>query len=281
MDDWIQGVIASYMEESGYKIKLNTRTARLLSNLLTPGEEIVMEVRQSYLHDIAPDNIVTTNKRIIIARPSFWGLYYGHNILRSSTFSIVPYKNIVTVAMTKGKIFSTVNMRISGFISAASATGAYEGEVRGVPNADAAMFTNFVQRVIERRDEMMNEAPPAKPSAQVQQHEASENAMMLGKAKQHVRDNNKKFIWLGVEQRGQIMDLLGVAHDEIIKLDVGHMPHMERSELEQLEGDVFVSYGDSTSRHAVTYLKEHSNINTYFLEGGISRIAHEKLDRLS
>jgi hypothetical protein len=38
---------------------------------MTEGEETIMEARQSYFRSLSPDRVILTNKRIIIARPSF------------------------------------------------------------------------------------------------------------------------------------------------------------------------------------------------------------------
>jgi hypothetical protein len=130
----------------------NPRCLKLFAHILTNDERTVMEIRQSYLQSVSPDRVVVTNKRVIIVRPSFWGLWAGHNIISPTEISLVPYKNIISVVMSRGRILSTIHMRIHGFTDATSAIR-NEGVIMGVSIGDAIKLTNYLEEIIEAREE--------------------------------------------------------------------------------------------------------------------------------
>ena len=128
------------------------RCKKLFAHMLTDDEWTIMEVRQSYLASISPDRIIATSKRVIIVRPSFWGLWGGHNVISPTELSMVPYKNIISVVMSRGKIFSTIHMRIHGFTDASSAMR-NEGMIEGIRHEDAVKLTNYLEGIIEARED--------------------------------------------------------------------------------------------------------------------------------
>ncbi len=150
---------AERLRRSGaYKVHLHgERCTRMLGDVMTEGEETLMEVRQSYFRSLSPDRVVLTNKRIIIARPSFWGLYLGFNLFTATDISIVPYHHVISIVVTKGKWFSSLHMRIHGFTDAmTSAAISQEGEIDGLKIISATRLALFVQDVIEGIEEDHN-----------------------------------------------------------------------------------------------------------------------------
>lgn len=130
----------------------NTRCLRLFAHVLAPDEKTVMEIRQSYMQSLAPDRVVVTNKRVIVVRPSFWGLWAGHNVMSPTEISLVPYKNIISVVMSRGRILCSIHMRIHGFTDATSAIR-NEGVIEGIRVKDAVMLINYLESIIESREE--------------------------------------------------------------------------------------------------------------------------------
>ncbi len=128
------------------------RCMKLFSHVLNDDEWTVMEVRQSYLATISPDRVIVTNKRLIVIRPSFWGLWGGHNIMSPTELSMVPYKNIISVVMSRGKILSTIRMRIHGFTDTSTAMR-NEGTIEGVRHEDAVKLTNYLEDIVEAKEE--------------------------------------------------------------------------------------------------------------------------------
>jgi len=68
---------------------------------------------------------------------------------------IVAYKNIMGVAMEKGKILATVRLRILGYVENTAQTR-YEWDINGLRVADALKATNTIGRVAEGRSEAQN-----------------------------------------------------------------------------------------------------------------------------
>ncbi len=150
------------------------RCRRTLGDVMTEGEETIMEVRQSYFRSLSPDRVILTNKRIIIARPSFWGLYFGFNLFTATDISIVPYHHVISIVVTKGKWFSSLHMRIHGFSDASTSMALnQEGEIDGLKIRSATRLALFVQDVIEGIEED-HTTRAVTAAAPVQQHRESE-----------------------------------------------------------------------------------------------------------
>ena len=84
------------------------RITEEINTVISPSETIVLVLRQSLLHSIAPDAAVVTDRRVILIHHSFWGLYLNFNLIKQTEMDIVPFKNIMSVAMIKGKILASV-----------------------------------------------------------------------------------------------------------------------------------------------------------------------------
>ncbi len=140
---------ARLKEEKDYKPHVHSdKCLSLFGDSLEKNEVTLLEIKQSILAGIAPDRVVATDKRIIMVRPSFWKLYAGHTIASPTEVSYVPYHNLISVITTKGRIFATVHMRIHGFADE-SREMKKEGQINGVPIAEATRFTRFLEDIIE------------------------------------------------------------------------------------------------------------------------------------
>ncbi len=255
------------------------RCLREISRVLSPDEETIMEIRQSHFRNITPERIVATNKRLIIVRPSFFGHYFGFDLFHHTGVSFVPYKQLVSIVMSKGKFLSTINMRIHGFTDVNS-TLRNEGEVEGVRTNLATKFTVFLEDIIEARDEEEEYAHQSAADAREDDNH-TQKSINIENAKEVVHKFDKRFVWLGIEPVMEAAATLNVSKEKIIQLDMSGLTAMPSEELQKYEGYVFVCYDGTFSDHVVRYLKREHNVDAYSLENGILHVARKSLERFA
>ncbi|MDE1851179.1 MAG: PH domain-containing protein [Candidatus Micrarchaeota archaeon] len=124
------------------------RTLEEVRQVLDANEHILLILRQSYLSSISPDSVVVTDARVILVHHSFWGLYTKMNVFSPTRMSIVPYKNIISVMMTKGRLLATVTMRLHGHAEDIS-EGGYEWKLNGIRISGATKLTGEVGRIVQ------------------------------------------------------------------------------------------------------------------------------------
>ncbi|MDE1823090.1 MAG: PH domain-containing protein [Candidatus Micrarchaeota archaeon] len=255
------------------------RCLRLIGHVLAHDEKTIIEVKQSYLNSISPDRIIATNKRIIIVRPSFWGLYIGRNLLSPTEFSMVPYKNVISVVVSKGKFLSTINMRIHGFTDASAAIR-NEGVVNGIRTRQAEKFMDFIEEIVNtRRDYGANGAKADGESAAMRidakEHAYAHSGIGIDEARRLVASSGKKMVWLGLEPLEYVAYLLGVSQENLTKRDPKEIMELEGERLKEFEGCIFVAYSDAVSEHVINELKENG-VAAYNLRGGILSTLHKR-----
>lgn len=250
-----------------------------IRHVLAADEETIMEIRQSHFRNITPERIIATNKRLIIVRPSFFGHYFGFDLLRQTDISFVPYKQLVSIVMSRGKFLSTIHMRIHGFTDISSAIR-NEGEVEGVRRHLATKFTIFIEDIIENEDtDADGERHETATSAEHVKH--SEKSVDIETAKTIVKEKGRKFVWLGIEHRAEVAATLGVPVEDITRMDLTSVASMPSEELQKYGECVFVSYNSLLSDHVVKYLKKEHGIDSYSLNKGIMHAAMNKLEKFS
>lgn len=252
------------------------RCLREISRVLSHDEETIMEIRQSHFRNITPERIVATNKRLIIVRPSFFGHYFGFDLFHHTDISFVPYKQLISIVMSRGKILSTIHMRIHGFTDVSSALR-NEGEVEGVRWRLATKFTVFLEDIIETRD--MEEVEEVHPHTVFNSARESEKSINLDEAKTVVYKSDKRFVWLGIEPVIEVAATLGIPKEKISRLDMSSIAEMSNEDLQKYGDCVFVCYDGALSDHVVRYLKKEHNVDAYSLNNGIlhaARTAFEK-----
>ncbi|MDE1851740.1 MAG: PH domain-containing protein [Candidatus Micrarchaeota archaeon] len=255
------------------------RCLRMLGHILAHDEKTIIEVKQSYLNSISPDRIIATNKRIIIVRPSFWGLYMGKNLMSPTEFSMVPYKNVISVVVSKGKFLSTINMRIHGFTDASAAIR-NEGVVSGIRTGEAERFMNFIEEVINNMRSSAGSGIESGKSEMQLRREALEHAYThsgigIDEARKLVASSGKKMVWLGLEPLEYVAYLLGIDQSRLEKRDPKEIMEMEREQLKELEGCVFVAYSDALAEHVIDEMRQNG-IAAYNLKGGILSTLHKR-----
>ena len=142
---------------------IRKRITEEINTIISPSETIILVLRQSLISSIAPNAIVVTDRRIIIVHHSFWGLYLKFNLINPTTMDIVQFKNVMSVAMEKGKILATIRLRVLGY--EANIPGIkYEWDINGFRIFDGLKAANTIGRLVEGRTEVQNSkiAPDAK-----------------------------------------------------------------------------------------------------------------------
>ncbi len=131
---------------------IKDRTREEMKTIVSPSETISLILRQSLLHSISPSAIVLTDRRVVIIHHSFWGLYLKFNLVSPTEINVVQHKNIMSVALTRGKFFGTTRVRILGFESTTPVVK-YEWDIDGLWIKDAVDANNEIGRIIEERSE--------------------------------------------------------------------------------------------------------------------------------
>ena len=134
---------------------IKERITEEVNTIISPSETIVLVLRQSLLSSISPDAVVVTDRRVIIVHHSFWGLYLKFDLLSPTKMNIVPFKNMMSVSITKGKFLATLLLRILGSAQSTNETK-FEWDVFGLNINDALKATNTIGRLLEGRSEAQN-----------------------------------------------------------------------------------------------------------------------------
>ncbi len=268
------------VESGNYQPHAHTkRCLNALKDTLVKDEETIIEVKQSLLRDLAPNKIVVTNKRVIIAMPSFWGLYFGFNLGSPSEISIIPYNNIISVLKTRGRLFSSVHIRIHGFADSSQAVKK-EGEVDGLWPADALKISTFITEVVENmalagsREEVFGKVEGSSRQTTVYQEKRSASELTLKEAFDKV-EKGAKFIWLGLEPVQEVVNLLGVDKEKVIKVSLGEMTDLKREKVAAWKGCILISYEESEALHLAKILKRDYGVDVFVMRGGIEALSRK------
>jgi hypothetical protein len=150
---------------------IRKRITEEINTVISASETIVLVLRQSLFYSFSPDAVVVTDRRVILIHHSFWGLYMNFNLIKQTEMNIVPFKNIMSVAMIKGKILASVNLRVLGFVDSTQSTR-LEWDIPGLRQYDALTATNTLGRVVEGRSEAQN--AKVAPDAAIEYNEIPE-----------------------------------------------------------------------------------------------------------
>lgn len=261
LDSAIADAVSVISDSNALRHEHSERCIRLLKPILYPDEYTVLEVKQSRSKSIAPKRIIATNKRLIIAKPSFWSLRIGRNIFASTKYETIPYKHILSITLSTGMFLSTINMRTD------LSKSTDEEEIQGLSTDHAKTIFLFLHKLTESLEEYNKEESKTKDAAPVKERQS--NSIGMEKARRLVKQKGTKFVWLGVEPIDYVIDGLCVEKENVIKIGMDELEKQSNIELKKLEECVFVSYDDTMATHVSKYLTKFYGINSYILEGGI------------
>ena len=182
--------------------------------------------------------------------------------------------------MSRGKLLSTIHMRIHGFTDTTSAMKD-EGEIYGIKSKEAVKLARFLEEIIEYSDEEQREESRASEFARKEEKlQQAVHKITMEKARE-LADGGSKFVWVGVEPLGYVSTILNIDKDKVMKANTSQITESAAQELEKFRGCIFVGYGGTMSERISSYLKRNHGIDSYVLEGGITRVAHEYFTRIS
>lgn len=275
-DNGIEKAIAFLRAEGIPSHTHGRRCVRLLKHILTKDEETLFETKQSYFHSLSPERMVATSKRLIIVRPSFFGLYLGHDLFEPTDYFIIPYREIASVVVTRGKILATIHMRILGGFSAHCP----EGEVEGLRIRNAMTIAKMLEEIIEYKKE---EAPMGLERGRVEIMHDEDSLMSrdLVEARGLIaKSYASKFVWLGVEPVEIVAAVLNVSKEKVERLDIRDITDADKAQADQFKDCVFVCYDGVMSSHVVRFIKETYDVDAYYLKRGISDIVKVSYNKL-
>lgn len=130
---------------------VNPEEAALVKDLLEPGEEVELTVRQRRVGPggslVTPSSVVATNKKIILVNRATLGL--------RKDYEVIPYLRVTSVRLEKGVISSSVFIRVEGYDrdKGLLKNGKEEGEIDGMNNRDAKALCELVNEKLEKEEE--------------------------------------------------------------------------------------------------------------------------------
>lgn len=231
-----------------------------INTVLQPGETILMVLKQSLLSNIAPDNIVVTDRNIIIVHYSFWGRYTGYNIVSKTELTILPYDRVIGLLVDRGKLLSTVTIKIAGFGQSDIIKNTLG--IDGLWHNDASILVSFVQ---EYKQGAMKEKV---------------EEVTLDEANELVKTGSSKFVWLGRNRLSQhVADMLGVEPGKILHVNPGNVGSLGKSYIKGLKDAVLVDHYGTVSATFSRFLKRTYGIDTFVLKEGLRniRVHYEQL----
>lgn len=117
------------------------RYSWLFERVLRPDEKILVGVRQSYLGSLAPGFVLATNKRIVVIKPSFWGLYFKINLTNSSKISYYQYNSITSTEFRRGFLLCSL----------VALVGDVTVNINDLRYSEDRSLTDLIEKVIELR----------------------------------------------------------------------------------------------------------------------------------
>ncbi|MDE1851741.1 MAG: hypothetical protein KGH69_03585 [Candidatus Micrarchaeota archaeon] len=219
-----------------------------------------MVLKQSLLSNIAPDNIVVTDKNIIIVHYSFWGRYTGYNLISKTEFTILPYSRVIGLLIDKGRMLTTVTIKIAGFGQSDYIKNTLG--IDGLWHNDANILVSFVQ---EYKEDIKKEKI---------------EEVTIDEARELVKTGTTKFVWLGRNRLSHhVTALLGAEKGKLIHVNPGNVNALGRTYIMALKDCVLVDHYGTISATFARFLKRTYGINSFVLKNGLKDVDthHEQL----
>lgn len=240
------------------------RCYHLLQPILSPDEYTVMEVKQSHFESLSPMRIIATNQRLIIAKPSFWGLRTGVNIFSSTKYETIPYNHIISITLNEGRLFSSLQIHLD------VSTNVEGGAIHGLSSNAAKTTFIFLEKLTSCL--MDSYKPKLRQNGENVPRPVREkeiNYIGMETARRVVRRKGTKFVWLGIEPLDYALDILCINREIAMKINIDELDKHDRESLRQFEDCIFVCYDGDLATHVSGHLKKAYDINSYVLTGGI------------
>lgn len=222
------------------------------SEVLEVGETLLMTIRQSHLSSISPARLFITDKRMIVVHHSFWGLYAGVNLLNTTKFSILEYRNMRGAVLEHGKVLSSLRIRVPGEMRE-DINAPNEWGIDGLWKDEAMLVLNYINDIVAQR---AGEAI---------------DLVTLAEANEIINKKGSKFVWLGVQNPDRVPLILGVDDALVARILPSDVSELSKVQLQELKDCILVDYNGSIAASTARFLLKEMGIHTYVLKGGISQ----------
>lgn len=125
----------------------------MINQQLWPSEKVELSIKQSMIRPrISPSIIAVTDQRVIIIKRTAVNL--------RSNVDTIPFKDIASVRISNGVVFSSVFLRVLGFATAeeqGATKKGEEGELDGLDKNDAKALADLIEkRIISGPSQLAN-----------------------------------------------------------------------------------------------------------------------------
>ncbi len=248
------------------------RCMNLLKHVLYKDEETLLEAKQHELQSISPIRIVATDKRLIIVYPSFWGLWTGYDLVSPTTYSILPYKYIIGVSMSRGKMLSSLKLHTSSSVDTGSQIND-NGEVHGIKTESAINMTRLLEEIIEYIEEPTEAIKYSRQKHAI--HSSSPCIITSAEAKRIMAEKHSKLVWVGIESATYISRVMGVPRESILLINPTKIDSYSKEEVAEMEESVILSYDGLMAEHLANFLRYKFSANFYAIDGGLDMVLEE------
>ncbi len=252
----------------------------ILRQVLHKDERIVLEAKQSHWEGITPSRIVATNKRLIMVRPSFWGLHTGHDLFTPTNYEIIPYQYIQGVTVARGKAFDSIKVHHTGTSGPDQEMHTHSGdEFNGIPRIEARAMSEFVEEVIEYGPDAQERTE--QPQAQEESPPPWSKELSLEDAKSIVNERGARFLWLGIDPVEQVAQLLDIPTSKVAITAPVELVNSGKEGVRKHGADILLSYEGEMANHVARVIKQKYGLEMYTLRGGLKDVAkrlHKEAD---
>ena len=258
-----------------------SRIKKEVASLLREDEKMHFFIRQSLLYGFTPDFVIATDKRILIIKNSFLGLYTGKNVFGNTSYNSIPYRQITSVILSRGISMCTVVIRLQGMIDSNSKN---EGEIKGLWSKDAENLVKSIEHMVEHHSNTStkttndninnkNDTPKKLYNALVNNMDDLDLSKLkeinLNEATNILKLQNSKIIWLGTEPIDYVSKVSGIDSSSIIKINPDRIIEADLQINQFFSNSIFLCYNGNIARHISLHLKNEHDINSYVIKGGL------------
>lgn len=255
-----------------------SRIKKEAASLLREDEKMHFFIRQSLFYGFTPDFVIATDKRILIIKNSFLGLYTGKNVFGNTSYNSIPYRQITSVILSRGISMCTVVIRLQGMIDSESKN---EGEIKGLWSKDAENLVKSIEHMVEHHSNIQTQNINSNKNDTTKKlYDAflnNTNDLDLSKLKEIditeainlLKLQNSKIIWLGTEPIEYVSKISGITSSSIIKINPDKIIEADLQINQFFSNSIFLCYNGNIARHISLHLKNEHGINSYVIKGGL------------
>ncbi len=229
-----------------------------IEGILSSTEGVIMCLKQSHFSALTPTFIIITDANVITVHFSFWHYYAGFKLWRFTKTThkcIVPYRYITGATLREGNIFSTLDIKTKDI---------KHSERVGVENSIIVdgLFTEHAEKLAKTIDEIIvaYQFPPPIPDPEKAD---------IGKAMDFCKENGKKIIWVGFEDKERVAAALSIPDVMIESATLADMLDLPAEELNRFQDCVLLGYTTNSENVIAKILKLETQLGCSVVDGGL------------